>query len=59
MFTIFFKSWYLFLEMLTHKVQCYVSVILDLLLQFWTGEWCHGAKMEVACSCLPVNSVAC
>lgn len=30
------------------KGQCCVSAILDLLLQFWTSEWCHGAKMEVA-----------
>lgn len=41
------------------KGQCCVSAILDLLLQLRTGEWCHGAKMDVAFSCLPINSVAC
>lgn len=37
--------------------QCCVSAILDPLLQFWTSEWCCGAKMEAGCSCLSVNKL--
>ena len=38
--------------------QCCVSAILDLLLQFWTCEWCRGAKMEVGFSRQSANIYA-
>lgn len=56
------KEWDLFLEKHTQHAftqgQCCVLAILDPLLQFWTSEWCHGAKMEVGLSCLSVGALA-